>query len=58
MDAIRASFLIDTIVTHTAPSHCELFSKSNLRQWAVNDPSLIEDIQFERKMMDILLVDL
>ena len=50
MNTIRASFLIDTIVTHTAHSHYELFSKSNLSQWAVNDPSLIEDIQFERKM--------
>lgn len=58
MNAIRASFLIDTIVTHTAPSHYELFSKSNLSQWAVNDPSLIEDIQFEWKMMDILLLHL
>ena len=50
MNTIRASFLIDTIVTHTAHSHYELFSKSNLSQWAVNDPSLIEAIQFERKM--------
>lgn len=58
MNTTRASFLIDTIVTHTAHSHYELFSKSNLSQWAVNDPSLIEDIQFERKMMDILLLHL
>ena len=55
MNAIRASFLIDTVVTHTAPSHCELFSKNNLNPWAENDPSLIEDIQIERKTMDILL---
>ena len=55
MNAIRTSFLIDTVVTHTAPSHCELFSKSNLNQWAENDLSLIEDIQFERKTMDMLL---
>lgn len=55
MNAIRTSFLIDTVITHTAPSHCELFSKSNLNQWAMNDPLLIEDIQFERKTMDMLL---
>ena len=55
MNAIRAGFLIDTIVTHTAPSYCELLSKSNLNQWAMNDPLLIEDIQFERRTMDMLL---
>lgn len=55
LNAIRASFMIDTVITHTAPSHCELFSKSNLNQWAENDSSQIEDIQFERKTMDMLL---
>ncbi|WP_302442851.1 metallophosphoesterase [Paraprevotella xylaniphila] len=55
LNTIHANFLIDTVVTHTAPSYCELFSKSNLNQWAENDPSLIEDIQFERRTMDMLL---
>lgn len=27
MNAIRTSFQIDTVVTHTAPSHCKLFLK-------------------------------
>ena len=52
---ICTNFLIDTVVTHTAPSHCELFSKSNLNQWAENDPLLLEDVQLEREVMDMLL---
>ena len=48
MNTIRASFLVDTVVTHTAPSHCELCSKSNLNQWAKNDPLLLDDVQSER----------
>lgn len=55
MNTIRADFLIDTVVTHTAPSHCELFSKGNLNQWAENDSSLLKDVQSERKTMDMLL---
>ena len=55
MNTICASFLIDTAVTHTAPSHCELFSKSNLNQWAENDSSLLKDVQSERKTMDMIL---
>lgn len=55
MNTICASFLIDTVVTHTAPSHCELFSKSNLNQWAENDSSLLKDVQSERKTKDMIL---
>ena len=55
MNTICANFLIDTVVTHTAPSHCELFSKSNLNQWAENDSSLLKDVQSERKTMDMIL---
>ena len=55
MNTICANFLIDTVVTHTAPSHCELFSKSNLNQWAENDSSLLKDVQSERKAMDMIL---
>lgn len=55
INTISADFLIDTVVTHTAPSHCELFLKSNLNQWAENDPLLLEDVQLEREVMDMLL---
>ena len=36
-------------------AHCELFSKSNLNQWAENDSSLLKDVQSERKTMDMIL---
>ncbi|MEY8688061.1 metallophosphoesterase [Bacteroides sp. AN502(2024)] len=55
MNTIRPNFLIDTVVTHTAPSYCELFLKSNLNQWAENDPLLLKDVQLEREAMDMLL---
>jgi len=58
MNTISANFLIDTFVTHTVPSHCKLFSKSNLNQWAENDSSLLEDVQSERKTMDMILYHL
>ena len=43
---------IDTIVTHTAPSFCELQSKAGLESWAKNDDTLMYDIQQERSTMD------
>ena len=55
MNAIRTSLLIDTVVTHTAPSYCELLSKSDLNQWAENDPLPLDDVQSERETMDMLL---
>lgn len=55
MNAIRTSLLIDTVVTHTAPSYCKLLSKSDLNQWAENDPLLLDDMQSERETMDTLL---
>ena len=56
MNAIPASFLIDTVVTHIPHLHIVNYSpKNNLSQWTINDPSLIEDIQFGRETMDMLL---
>ena len=55
MNAIRDNFRIDSVVTHTAPSHCELFSKNNLNQWAENDLLLLADVQSERKTIDLVL---
>ncbi len=52
MNVIHAKYQIDTVVTHTAPSHCELLAKGALSQWAENDPSLINDVQTERHTID------
>jgi predicted phosphodiesterase len=49
---ILASHQIDTVVTHTAPSFCELITKTNMMAWAENDKNLIQDIQHERSVMD------
>ena len=45
---------IDTVVTHTAPSFCELQSKQGLKSWAVMDPALIWDTDKERQTMDMI----
>lgn len=46
---------IDTVVTHTAPSFCELQTKNGLTSWAANDPDLLQDCDNEREQMDLLL---
>lgn len=55
IDAIPEDVNIDTVVTHTAPSFCELLTKEGLRSWAKYDSSLISDVTDERKTMDKLL---
>ena len=40
--------LIDTVVTHTAPSFCPLLDKNGLRDWAAYDPQLLVDCDMER----------
>lgn len=56
--SIPEEIRIDTVVTHTAPSSCELLSKTGLRSWAYYDPGLIADVDDERKVMDELLASL
>ena len=46
--------VIDTVVTHTAPSFCELQCKNGLEQWAVEDLELLSDVQQERNTIDEL----
>ena len=43
---------VDTVVTHTSPSFCELQSKQGLKSWAVMDPGLVWDTEKERKAVD------
>ena len=53
LDAIEDE--IDMVVTHTAPTFCELTSHQGLQDWAVRDEDLITDVKHERKVMDNLL---
>lgn len=53
LDAIdKIICAIDTVITHTSPSFCELSSHQGLHEWAEHDLSLIEDVERERKVMD------
>ena len=40
--AINAQFKIDTVVTHTSPSFCELITKEGLMGWAKRDDTLLD----------------
>ena len=52
LNEISKEFKIDTIITHTAPSFCELFSKDGIADWAEWDPELFTDIDKERHTID------
>ena len=54
LDAIDEKFAIDTVITHTSPSFCELSSHHGLYEWAIRDEDLIDDVKHERKVMDNL----
>ena len=45
---------IDAVVTHTAPSFCELMSKDGIRSWMKNDDALESDLACERSVMDAI----
>lgn len=58
---IAQHFAIDTVITHTAPSFCELQTKDKLSDWAMYDDQLLTDVAHERQAMDNIyhrLVDL
>ncbi len=55
LDEIDASLKIDTVISHTAPSFCELISKNGLAQWASQDSKLLADCETERQTIDKIL---
>ena len=55
LDAINKSCTIDTVITHTAPSFCELTSKNGLANWAIRDEDLTAHVKYERQVMDKIL---
>lgn len=54
MEVICSRFSIDSVITHTAPSFCELFTKENLHDWIQADAALLGDVEVERITMDKL----
>lgn len=51
LDAVCERFTIDTVITHTAPSFCELTTKNGLAAWAEEDSTLLRDVADERATM-------
>lgn len=58
LDKISSEHSIDTVITHSAPSFCELQSKSGLIRWAENDENLITDVNQEREVFDKIYQEL
>ena len=58
IESIPSDIRIDTVITHTAPSFCELENKQGLKSWAVMDPALVWDTGRERRAMDQLFESL
>ncbi len=55
LEAISKACTIDTVITHTAPSFCELIAKQGIQDWIAKDEDLLQDIKEERQTMDKLL---
>lgn len=58
LEAISQSFEVDTVVTHSAPSFCELTTKSGLSNWTMYDETLEDDVAHERHVMDEIYTSL
>lgn len=52
LDAIDKKCAVNTVITHTSPSFCELVSKQGIQDLLVKDKTLLDDIKAERKVMD------
>ena len=50
----QKKFAFDIVITHTAPSFCELQNKNFLLQFAASDDTLLDDVRAERATMDAL----
>ena len=55
LDEVNEHCFIDTVITHTAPSFCELTSKSGMANWSIRDEDLMDDVKRERQVMDKIL---
>ena len=54
LEKITTEQTIDTVITHTSPSFCELQNKNGLYRWACNNAQLLADVQQERETMDCI----
>lgn len=52
LSQLNKDHLIDTVISHTAPSFCELITKDGINGWTAEDPALIKDCNNERNVID------
>ena len=52
IEDISQSFKVDTVVTHSAPSFCEVSNKLGMSNWTMYDETLEDDVAHERQVMD------
>ncbi len=52
LDIINEQCAIDIVVTHSSPSFCERSSHLGLEAWAMDDEHLLDDVKYERQVMD------
>lgn len=52
LDSISQNLKVDTVITHTAPSFCELISKGGLTEWATLNLDIPSDCAKERETID------
>ena len=52
LEAISRDHAVDVVITHTAPSFCERLRRANIQDWLVKDENLLDDVKYERKVMD------
>jgi hypothetical protein len=52
LDAVSGVCAVDTVITHTSPSFCELCSRQSLQSFAVRDEDLMDVVKRERNVMD------
>ena len=55
LDAVNKGYSIDTVITHTAPSFCELTSRSGFANMPIRDEDLTAHVKYERQVMDKIL---
>ena len=54
LDEISKQASIDTVITHTSPTWCEITNHDGLSDFSKNDPTLIEDVINERHQVDLI----
>ena len=52
LESISETCAVDTVISHTAPSFCEMTSYLGIQNLLEQDKDLLQDIQAERKVMD------